>query len=560
MLIDTIFTNGRIRTMDPERPTAHRIGVLHGRIVGLDSDIDGVTASRTIDLKGAPVLPGFHDAHNHLSLTGARLASLDLKHGAVPTSDALYAAVARRAAELPADAWVRGSGYDQNFLDGHPTAERLDAAAGGRPVILEHVSGHMITVSTRAFELAGYPARNGVPDVDGGFVARTPDGRAEGLLQEKAMSLIYELVRPMQLEEVQHNLSLAGEQAVRYGLTSVTEPGIGAFTMIGNSPVDFHSYQQAVENDVLSTRVTLMPYCTTLHEVKGFKDRGWFGLDLGIRTGLGNDRLRVGPVKIVSDGSFIGRSAAMHHCYHGEPDNHGVLQFDPAQLQAMIVGAHEAGWTVATHAIGDAAIDHVMDAVEVAQRRLPRPGVRHRIEHFALATDAQVSRAAALGLTAVPQGVFISDFGDSMMAAVEPGMGSLIYRMKSLLLAGMVLPGSSDSPVSDGNPLVSLHDMVNRLTATGALMGPEERLTVHEAVLAYTYGSAFAVGQEQDKGTLRVGQLADFVALSDDLFVVPEENIRNVTVASTIIGGVVVFDDGLLGEPVRDSEALVVSG
>ncbi|MGO4247566.1 amidohydrolase [Paenarthrobacter sp. RAF54_2] len=558
MRIDAIFINGRIRTMDPARPHANRIGVMHGRIVGLDADLDGVSARNVVDLKGAPVLPGFHDAHNHISITGARLASLDLRPNVIPNIEALYEAVARRARELPADAWVRGSGYDQNFLGGHPTAERLDAAAGGRPVLLEHVSAHMITVSTRAFELAGYAGRNGVPDVDGGHVARMPDGRAEGLLQEKAMTLIYELVRPLKLDEVQRNLSLAGEQALRYGLTSVTEPGIGDYKMVGNSPVDFHSYQQAVENGVLSTRVTLMPFCTTLHELEGFKDRGWFGLDLGIRTGLGDDRLRVGPVKVVADGSFIGRSAAMHRCYHGEPDNHGVLMVNPDELSRIIVGAHEAGWTVATHAIGDAAIDHAMDAFHEAQQRLHRPDVRHRIEHFALATNDQVSRAAALGLTAVPQGVFISDFGDGMMAAVEPELAPLIYRMKSLLNAGMVLPGSSDSPVSDANPLVSIHDIVNRRTSSGAILGPNERLTIKEAVRAYTYGSAYAVGQELDKGTLRPGQLADFVALSDDLFTVHEETIRNVTVGTTVIGGNVVFDDGLIGEEMPDGNQVAL--
>ncbi|MFB9857184.1 amidohydrolase [Paenarthrobacter aurescens] len=550
MLIDTIFTNGRIRTMDPDRPAVRHIGVLHGRIVGLDSDLDGVQARRIIDLKGAPVLPGFNDAHNHLSLTGARLASLDLRHTRIPTAEALYEAIARRAAEVPQDAWIRGAGYDQNFLGGHPTAERLDAASGGRAVILEHISGHMLTASTRAFELAGYPGRLGIPDVDGGFVARTPDGRAEGLLQETAMALIYDLVRPLKLHDIQHHLHLASQQAVRYGLTSVTEPGIGDHRMLGNSPVDFHAFQQALEDGILYPRVTLMPACTTLHELADVKERRWLGLDLGIRTGLGNSRLRMGPVKIMSDGSLIGRSAAMHRCYHGEPENHGLLQFDPSELKALIVAAHESGWTIATHAIGDAAIDDVMDAFEAAQHRSPRQGVRHRIEHFALASDKQVARAARLGLTAVPQGVFISDFGDGMMAAVEPELAPLLYRMKSLLTAGMVLPGSSDSPVSDGNPLISLHDMVNRHTRSGALMGPDERLTVYEAVRAYTFGSAYAEGQENVKGMIRVGQLADFVALSDDLFAVPQEKLRDVEVTATVIGGDVVFDDGLLNEEV----------
>lgn len=542
MRIDAIYTNGRIRTLDPKRPTATRVGVLAGRIAGFDGELDGIDSDRVIDLGGAPVLPGFHDAHFHLSLTGARLAALDLRPGRVRSLADIYAAVAERAAGTPEGSWVRGSGYDQNFLEGHPDARALHEASGGKPVYLEHVSGHMGAASTKAFELAGYPEGKGVPDVPGGSVQRDEQGYATGLLQERAMSLIYDLVRPMELDEVQRNLALASDQALRYGLTSVCEPGIGDYRMIGNTPVDFHSYQQAVEQGVLRTRLTLMPYCTTLHELEGFKDRSWFGLDLGIRTGLGDDRLRVGPVKIVSDGSFIGRSAAMHYCYHGEPENFGVMQFDPDELRAMITGAHLGGWTVASHAIGDAAIDHVMDAVEDAQQLLPRSDVRHRIEHFALASDAQVARAARLGLTAVPQGTFISDFGDGMMDAVEPDQAPSIYRMKSLLNAGMVLPGSTDSPVSDGNPLVSIHDMVNRRTATGRVLGPAERLTVAEAVRAYTYGSAYAVGQEDAKGTLRRGMLADMTVLSDDPFQVDPSTIRQIQVTATVVGGELLYD------------------
>ena len=542
MRIDAIFTNGRFHTMDPDFPRATRVGVLNGRIAGFDGELDGVEADEVIDLRGAPVLPGFHDAHFHLSLTGARLAALDLRPGKVTNLADVYAAVADHARTLPADGWVRGSGYDQNFLEGHPDAEALHQAADGRPVFLEHVSGHMGTASIRAFELAGYPGGYGVPDVPGGQVDRGPDGRARGLLQERAMVLIYDLVRPMELDEVQRNIGLAGRQALQYGLTSVTEPGVGDHRMLGNTPLDFHSYQQAVEEGTLRTRVTLMPYCTTLHALEGMTGPGLFGLDLGIRTGLGDDRLRVGPVKIVSDGSFIGRSAAMHHCYHGEPQNHGVMQHDAEELRRMITGAHSAGWTVAAHAIGDAAIDHVMDAVDQAQQMLPRPGVRHRIEHFALASDAQVARAAALGITAVPQGTFISDFGDGMMDAVDSAFAPLIYRMKSLLNAGMVLPGSTDSPVSDGNPLVSIHDMVNRRTASGRILGAGERLTVAEAVRAYTYGSAYAVGQEKDKGTLRRGMLADFTVLSEDLFRIDPSRIRATETTATVVGGELLYD------------------
>ncbi|MGM1018256.1 MAG: amidohydrolase [Actinomycetota bacterium] len=543
MRIDTLFTNARIRTLDPERPTAHSIGTLNGRIVGFDDDLHGIDADRVVDLGGQPVLPGFHDAHHHLSLTGFRLASLNVRPGAVNSLAELYDAVHDYAEGLAPDAWVRGSGYDQNFLEDHPTAEALDRAAGGRPVILEHVSGHMMVANTRAFELAGYPRRDGYPEIAGGGIPRDADGRPEGLLQESAMAPIYSLVRPVDLDEVQRNLGLASDQALSYGLTSVTEPGIGEIRMVGNSPLDYHAYQTAVERRLLRVRTTLMPYITVLHPFEDLPDKEVLGLDLGIRTGLGDDMLRVGPVKIVADGSFIGRSAAMHACFHGEADNFGVLLHEPEQLRDYIVGAHRAGWTVATHAIGDRAISHVLDAVEEAQRVAPRPGVRHRIEHFALASDADVARAARLGVIPVPQGVFLSDFGDGMAAAVADDRRDDIYRVKSLADAGIVLNGSTDSPVSDANPLVSLRDMVLRRTASGEVLGERERVTIDEAVRAYTSGSAYAVGQESVKGTLRVGMLADFIALSDDLYEVAPERIAEQQVTATVVGGVVEFGD-----------------
>lgn len=546
MKIDAIFKSGRIRTMDQNRPDATRIGVLHGRVVGLDEELDGISADRIIDLGGAPIFPGFHDAHFHLSLTGERLSAVDLGPDAIKSLEGLYSRVRTRAESLSPREWIRGTGYDQNSLGGHPTASALDEVAGGRPVLIEHVSGHMIVANTEAFRLAGYAGGVGVPDIDGGYVARLPDGRAEGLLQENAISIIFDLVRPTRLEEVHRNLGLASSQAVAFGLTSLTEPGLAAWRMIGNSPVDFHSYQRASEAGILKPRMTLMPHISTFHELEGVKDTGWRGLDLGIRTGFGGDRLKLGPVKIVSDGSFIGRSAAMHECYHDEPENKGLMQFDPETLKAMIIGAHKAGWTVATHAIGDQAIDHTMDGIEEAQRQAPRPGVRHRIEHFALASDSQIHRAARLGIIPVPQGRFISDFGDGMMSGVGPARSDLIYRMKSLLNAGIELPGSTDSPVSSGNPLLSMHDMVNRRSKAGQIVAPDERLTVQEAVRAYTHGSSFAVSEETNKGTLSTGKLADFVVLSDDLFSVSEENIRDITVGATVIGGEAVFDAGAL--------------
>lgn len=190
---------------------------------------------------------------------------------------------------------------------------------------------------------------------------------------------------------------------------------------IGSSHLDLHAFQLASERGLLGVRMTVMPYLTLLHPIgSGMPDQEWYGLDLGIRTGLGDDRLRIGPAKVLSDGSLIGRSAAMRCCYADEPENLGFLQWAPETLTGMLVAAHASGWQLAAHAIGDAAIDLALDAFELAQRRHPRPDVRHRIEHFAVADDRQVARAAALGIVPVPQGRFVSELGDGMLAALGP--------------------------------------------------------------------------------------------------------------------------------------------
>ncbi|TQM36778.1 amidohydrolase [Pseudonocardia cypriaca] len=539
MKVDALFENGRIWTGDATHPEATTVAVHHGRIVAVD-DTDGLRASRAHDLGGARVVPGLHDAHHHLGLTGNRLANVDVRPSRVASLADLYDALAARAAELPRGAWVKASGYDQNFLGGaHPTADAIDRAVDGRPCVVEHVSGHMVVASTRAFELAGYPDRAGYPDIPGGRVFRGADGRPEGLLQETAMHPVRNAAAVVTDEEIAHSLGLASEQALSYGLTSITEPGVVVDGSIGRGGAAMHHYLTAVSDGTIGPRMTVMPWHNALHPLADGPD-GWQTLDWGIRTGLGDDRLRIGPVKIVSDGSLIGRSAAVHECYCGEPDNLGVLQLGPEELHTALVTYHLAGWTVATHAIGDRAIDHVLDAIAEAQRRHPRE-VRHRIEHFAIASDEQVRRCADLGVIPVPQGAFISDFGDGILEAIGPERSAGTYRMRSLLDAGMVVPGSTDSPVSDANPLVSIHDLVNRVTSGGQDFAPAERVSAAEALTAYTYGSAFAVGREADLGRITPGRLADFVALSDDILEVDPAGIKDLHVTTTVIGGEVVF-------------------
>jgi predicted amidohydrolase YtcJ len=227
----------------------------------------------------------------------------------------------------------------------------------------------------------------------------------------------------------------------------------------------------------------------------------------------------------------------MHDDYAGSPGNHGYLQADAGDLRSTIIAAHRSGWQVAAHAIGDLAIDLVLEACEEAQARYPRAGTRHRIEHFAASRPDQVARAAALGMVAVPQGRFASELGDGMLAAAGPGRQDWLYRQRSLLAAGMMLPGSSDRPVVRGAPLLGIHDMVNRRTATGAPFNQAEAVTAGEALRAYTLGSAYASHQEHVKGSVTAGKLADLVVLSEDPTAVSPERIAGLEVLATFVDG-----------------------
>ncbi|WP_327086009.1 amidohydrolase [Nonomuraea sp. NBC_01738] len=539
MRLDVLFVNGHFTTLDPLRPTATRLGVFCGRIAGLDEELDGLDADLVVDLRGAPAVPGFNDAHHHLSMRGLRLSDVDLR-GA--TLEELYARIAGRAATLPEGAWVRGAGYDQNKLGGvHPTREGLDKAAGGRPVWLQHTSGHMGVAISAAFALMGFPSLE-VPDVAGGSIGRDAAGLPDGLLTEQAQDLANRVLRPVAHEEYVRGIGLASQAAAAEGLTSFTEPGVGA-GLAGNGPADVAAFQDAVRLGLLKQRATLMPGSPNLHDLGG-----GFGLDLGVRSGLGDEWLRIGPVKVFSDGSLIGRTAAMCCDYEGEPGNSGFLQEEAASLRSFILDAHEAGWQVATHAIGDRALDLVLDAYAEAQRRRPRPGARHRVEHAAVTSEAQVARIAELGVIPVPQGRFISELGDGMRAALGEERSLGCYRQRSFLSAGIVLPGSSDCPVVDGAPLLGIHDLVNQRTASGASFNPHEALTAEQALRAYTHGSAYAVFEEQVKGTLSRGKVADFAVLSRDLLAAAPESIGEITVTATVIGGSLVHDVAGYGE------------
>jgi predicted amidohydrolase YtcJ len=532
---DLLLVNGNVITMDPAHPRAAAVAVSGGRIAAVYDDrpeTPETEAADVIDLKGATLIPGFHDAHNHMIGFGLTLTEVDLR---VASLDELYARIAERAETTPEGEWVAGSGYDQTKTGAHPHRDVLDRVAPGRRVWLKHTSGHMCVVNTAVLKDLGIDAAP--KHVDGGRIATDADGRPTGLLEERAQELVGQLTQPFPLATLTDAVASAGGRYLSEGITSVTEAGVGG-GWVGHSPVELAAYQAARDQGRLHVRVELMVAAEVLHTLGAHPGDGMeLGLDLGIRTGFGDDWLRLGPMKIFTDGSLVGRTAAMSAPYAGQPDNSGYLQADAAELTARIVAAHRAGWRVAAHAIGDRAIDVALDAFAMAAEKYPRPDPRHRIEHFAASRPDQVLILSERQVMAVPQGRFATELGDGMMAAVGPQRTPWLYRQRSLLDAGLVLPGSSDRPVADGAPLLGIHDMVNRRTASGAPFNAAEAVTAREALRAYTYGSAYASKQEHRKGSIEPGKLADLTVLSEDPTAVSPDRIAGLEVLATIVDG-----------------------
>lgn len=540
---DLLLVNANVLTMDPGRPRAGAVAVAGGRIVGIYAGRPDVSAKEVIDLRGRTLIPGFHDAHNHMAGFGLALTEIDLRVGSL---DELYARVAAKAAITPAGEWIVGSGYDQTRTGAHPHRDVLDSLAPEHRVWLKHTSSHMCVVNSlvlRDLDIgAGAGTGETVPQVDGGRVTTDGAGRPTGLLEERAQELVGNLTRPYPLSVLASAVAAAGEQYLKEGLTSVTEAGVGG-GWIGQSPVELAAYVAARDQGRLHVRVELMVVSDAFHPLSAHPDDGiGIGIDLGLRTGFGDDWLRLGPMKIFTDGSLVGRTAAMSAPYDGEPDNRGYLQGDAGRLADTIIAAHRAGWRVAAHAIGDRAIDLALDAFAAAADRYPRADPRHRIEHFAAARPDQVRRAAELGVLAVGQGRFATELGDGMLAAVGHRRQSWLYRQRSLLDAGLVLPGSSDRPVASGAPLLGIGDMVNRRTASGAPFNAAEAITAEEALRAYTWGSAYASRQEHLKGSIALGKLADFAVLSEDPTAVAADRIAGLEVLATIIDGDLRYD------------------
>ena len=544
MQLDLIVENARVVTGDPARPAASRLGVWQGLVVGVDEQLDGLAARHRLDARGTLVHAGFNDAHAHSVWFGQSRLDVDLEDAT--TDEQIYDLVRERADELTPGAWITCAGYDPGHLTTRePDRDGLDAAARGRPVVIRHNTGHAFTVSGSVLQMIGM-SEGVAQQPEGGRIHVDGGGRPTGLVEETAMSLVQRLMQPESQEHIGECLRRASAEYAAEGITSVTDAGI-AGGWIGHSPLEFAAYQRARAAGHLKTRFQTMVTLDALHPVEGHADDGVLTtLDAGVRTGVGDEWLQIGPTKVFTDGSMLGATAAMTEDYHHCAGEAGYLQQDPGEMRRTSLAAAAAGWSLAMHAIGDAALDFSLEVIAEARERYGRPAMPHRVEHGGVVRDDQIARMAELEVVMAVQPNFISAFGDSVEDRIGPERKKLSYPAGRLLRAGMVLPGSSDRPVAGGRPLDVIQDFVLRLTETGQVYGAHERITVEQALRAYTVGSAQATGWEARKGRLVAGQLADFVVLSDDPREVSSDRIGAIEVLATAVGGRLVHGAHLL--------------
>ncbi|MFG1744558.1 amidohydrolase [Micromonospora chalcea] len=523
----TVYENARIHTLDPARPHAEAMLVRGERIVAVGDlaecrDRAGGGARR-VDLGGMAVLPGLIDSHIHAASYVRGLDQVDLR-GTASLDEALTR-IARHAATLPPDAWLFGGGWDSNrwTRPAQPTRTDLDRVCPDRPAALPSVDGHTIWVNSAALARLGIDAAT--PDPPGGQIARDEHGEPTGILREAAADAAYAVVRSPHAGDLVAQLRAHLPRLLAAGLTGIHDlDGQDARA----------AYETLYARGELPLRVHKTIPATALDEA----------IDSGWATGDGDRWLSTGPVKIFTDGALGSHTCLMSEPYDGEPGNHGIAVTPAEEFERLLATAAGAGIAVAAHAIGDAANRMVLRAY-ARWRDSAGPGpaarLRHRIEHTQHLLPEDVPLLARSGVIASMQPTHCtSDI--PLTSRMLAGRDLASYAWRSLLDAGAVVAFGSDAPVEDPDPFFGVHAAVTRQQPDGTPPGgvdPHERLDLDTALRCFTGAGAYASYEEHLKGRLRPGMLADFIALPTDPYRVEPARLRDLTVALTVVGGVV---------------------
>jgi len=568
----TIYINAKVITVDAAQPSAQAFAVDNGRFtaVGTNAEILKLKTPSTtvIDLKGKTVTPGFNDAHLHPQAIfdeNSPYYRVWLGSDKVKTIDELVAALKRKAAITPAGKSINGYGYNDVTLGRHPTRYDLDKVSTTQPVSITHGSGHITVVNSFMLEAAGVTKETANPP--GGALDRDPDGTPNGVLRESGRGVLGRGRREQQAAASSDKTASTDQPAAGRGqrgegrqpsaeggdrrgadagdrmsiphddeingylncFRQYSARGITSVGIAGGSPASFKLMQE-VRDRGNPVRVAFMFGVGNFDALQA----------AGMQRGFGDERLRISSLKNFQGNSFSGRTAWLSQAYSDRPDYFGIA---PArtqeQLDADVQKWWDAGWQVATHSNGDREIDMMLTAIERAEAKNPRPDARWRIEHASVMNQAMLDRARKDGVILVFHSYFW-EYGN-ILDSYGPERLAMIHAYRTAIDMGIHVAGHSDSPISAAYPLLRIQDMVTRKGSDGIVRGGNQRISVEEAIKVWTQDGAYATFEENIKGSITPGKLADFVVLEKDPRQVPPDTIKDIILEATYLGGEKVY-------------------
>jgi predicted amidohydrolase YtcJ len=523
---DLLIKSARVYTIDGTRPLAEAVAVLGNRIIAVGSNEDlkslAGPGTRVIDGAGTTVTPGFIDAHSHPDgaheVTGADVNLRSIAE--------IQAAMHAQAAMTPPGQWVIGNKYDDTKLnEGRPVNRRdLDQAVPDQPAIVRHRGGHTAVINSRGLEVAGISVDT--PDPEGGSFGRE-NGELTGWVAEKALDVVYnagdwpEITRAVR----QQGVALMSRAMAAAGMTSTTDSWGVTESLV--------AYQDARAAGELLTRLSFMPGGETelYPHLKA----------AGIRSGFGDDWIRFGAVKYSADGSASERTMRMSTPFNGRPDDYGILTMDQAEIDAAVDDAVLNGWRIGIHVNGDVAIDMALNSYERALQGWTGPNPRFRLEHCSLVNPELLQRIKDTGSIPTPFYTYAHYHGNKWVD-YGPEKMQWMFAHRSFLDYGIPVAPASDYTPGPFEPLMAIQSMVTRKDFKGRVWGPNQRITVSEAMKICTINGAYASMEEDIKGSITPGKLADLVILAADPHDVVADEIKNIPVLITIVGGSVVYE------------------
>ena len=530
MYAETLYKNGVVYTMETEDSCAQAFAVRDSKFVfvGTNQEAESIQCDRVIDLKGKSVFPGFIDCHQHTLAYARTMKEVDLS-GAKSVEEVLKR-IKKKAEVTPEGQWIKGSGFNHEEFDDVriPTGAELDGVSSKHPILISRYCMHVHVANSLAMELAG---------IDENFVPPTPNSveydenhKPNGILRESAVTPVLRTIPDMlpTYEDKKDGIADACADMNRYGITGI-HPIQGKFV---DADEYLNIYQDLEKENRLPVRVYI-----SFDEYPSFH----------MKTGFGNEKIRYGFYKIYSDGSLGSRNAALTEPYSDKPDTCGLLNHSPEEIKEMFHQAYDQDLQIGIHAIGDKGVEIALDAMEECFFENPKPDVRFRLIHAIVLRKDLIERMKKLPIVVDIQPRFMSNYNIWWSEdRLGPERVKYAYAWNTLIKEGMILTGSSDAPVEPYSPMLGVYSIVCRQDLTGKPEGgwyPDERVSVYDALCMYTKNAAYSSYEEDIKGTISIGKLADFVVTDKDPYKVKPQDIKDIKVLATYLGGKPVYVD-----------------